>query len=94
MLDGKERSTKVPPIGEEANEFWFKLWDNPVPCKEDAEWLKDVELELENVNIQESVDITKEDVIMQFRTMPNWKAPGWTEFRGFGSRGLLVNIRG
>ena len=72
----KERSTQVPPNVEEAKEFWSKLWDNPVPYKEDAEWLKEFELELENVNIQENVDITKEDARMQLRKMPNWKAPG------------------
>ena len=37
-LGGKERSTQVPPNAEEAKEFWCKLWDNPVPYKEDAEW--------------------------------------------------------
>ena len=47
------------------------MWDNLVPYKEDAEWLKEVELELENVNIQENVEITKEDVTMQLRKMPN-----------------------
>ena len=47
------------------------MWDNLVPYKEDAELLKEVELELENVNIQENVEITKEDVTMQLRKMPN-----------------------
>ena len=46
-LGGKERFTQVPTNAEEAKEFWSKLWDNSVPCKEDAEWLKEVELELE-----------------------------------------------
>ena len=92
-LDGKERSAQVPPIIEEAKEFWNKLWGNPVPYKMDTEWLKEVELELENVNIQENVEITKEDATVQQRKMPNWKVSGWTEFRGFVSRGL-VNIRG
>ena len=43
-------------------------------------------MELENVNIQENVEITKEDVIMQLRKMPNWKYQGWTLFRGFSLR--------
>ena len=50
-LGGKERSTQVPPNAEEARELWNKLWDNLVPYKEEAEWLKGVELELGNVNI-------------------------------------------
>ena len=32
-------------------------------------------MELENVNIQENVEITEEDVTKQLRKMPNWKAP-------------------
>ena len=52
------------------------MWDNPVPYKEDAKWLKKDELELENVSIRDNVKITKEDVTMQLRKMPNWKTPG------------------
>ena len=82
-LGGKEGSTEVPPNAEEAKEFWSKLWDNPVPCKEDTEWLKKVELELENINIKENVKITKKDVTMQLRKMPNWMAPGLDGIQGF-----------
>ena len=70
-LDGKERSAQVLPNAEEAKEFWSKLWGNRVPYKENAEWLKEVELKLENVNIQEKVEITMEDVTMQLRKIPN-----------------------
>ena len=52
------------------------MWDNPVPYRKDVEWLKEVELEPENVNIQDNVEITKEDVTMQLRKVPNKKAPG------------------
>ena len=62
---------QVPPNAEEAKKFWSKLWGNPVPYKYDAEWLKEVELELKNVNIQDKVEITKEYVTMQLRNIPN-----------------------
>ena len=75
-LGGKVRPAQVPSNAEEAKEFWSILWDNPVPYKDDAEWLKEVELELENVNVQDKVETTKEDVTMQLRNMPNWKATG------------------
>ena len=74
-LGGKERSTQVPPDAEEAKEFWSELWDNHAPYKDDTEWLE-VELELENVNIQENVEITKEDNTRQLKKMPNWKESG------------------
>ena len=82
-LGGKVTPAQVPSNAEEAKEFWSILWDNSVPYKEDAEWLKEVELELENVNIQEKVETTKEDVKMQLRNMSNWKATGLEGIRGF-----------
>ena len=82
-LGGKERSTQVAPNAEEEKGFWSKLWDNPLPYKEDAEWLKEVELELENINIQKDGEIIKEDITIQLRKMPNWKAPGLNEIQGF-----------
>ena len=81
-LGEKERSTQVPPDAEEAKEFWSELWNNPAPYKDDTEWLE-VELELENVNIQETVEITKEDVTKQLKKMPNWKASGLEGIQGF-----------
>ena len=53
-LGGKERPAQVPSNAEEAKEFCSKLSDNPIPYKEGVGWLKEVELELENANIQES----------------------------------------
>ena len=75
-LGEKVRPVQILSNAEEAKEFWSILWDNPVPYKEDAEWLKEVEFKLENVNIQDKVETTKEDVTMQLRNMPNWKATG------------------
>ena len=54
-----------------------------MPYKDGAEWLKEVKLELENVNIQENVETTKEDVTTQLRKMPNWRAPGLDGIQGF-----------
>ena len=79
-LGGKERSAQVSPDAEEMKES--KRWDNAVPYEEDAEWLKEVELGLENVNKQENVEITKKHVTKQQRKMPNWKAPGLDGIQG------------
>ena len=91
-LDGKVTPAQVPSNAEETKEFWSILWDNPVSYKEDAEYLKEVELELENVNIQEKVETTKEDVTMQLRNIGRQQA--WREFGGFDLKGLPFNIRG
>ena len=73
---GKVTPAQVPSNAEKAKEFWSILCDNPVPYKQDVEWLKEFELELEYVNIQDKVETTNEDVTMQLRNMPNWKATG------------------
>ena len=75
-LGEKVTPAQVSSNSEEAKEFWSILWDNPLPYKEDADWLREVELELENVNIQDKVEITKEDITLQLRNMPNWKTTG------------------
>ena len=49
------------------------MWDNPILYKEVAEWLNPIELELENVNVQDNAEITKEDVTMQLRMIAKWK---------------------
>ena len=40
-------------------------------------------MELENVNIPENVEITKEDVTIQLKKMPNWKLAGLDGIQGF-----------
>ena len=75
-LGGKVTPAQVPSNAEEAKEFWSIFQDNPVPYKEDAQWLKEVELKLENINIQDKVETTKKDVARQLRNMLNWKAAG------------------
>ena len=59
------------------------MWGNPVSYKEDPERLKEVELELEYVNIQDNVEITKENITLQLRKMTKWKAPGLGGIKGF-----------
>ena len=92
-LGGKVTPAQVSSNAEETKEFWSILWDNPVPYKDDAEWLKEVELELENVNIQGKVETTKKDVTMQLKICQTGRQQGRKAFWSFGSRGLIVNIR-
>ena len=72
----KRKTCASSIYAKEGKEFWSKLWDNQVPYKEDTESLKEVELQLENVNIQDKKEITKKDITMQLRNMPNWRATG------------------
>ena len=50
--------------------------DNPVDLNRNAKWIMTVDKESECVTQQGNVNITKEDVSIHLRKMPNWKAPG------------------
>ena len=84
----KKISAQLPPIAEEAKRFWSKLWHNSVPYKQVAEWLKPVELELENVKVQDNVEIIKQDVTIQLRKIAKWKAPELDGIERFQLKGF------
>ena len=61
------------PDAEESIKFWSELWDNLVDHDRNAEWIMSVEKELECVTRQGNINITKEDISIHLRKMPNWK---------------------
>ena len=52
------------------------MWDNPIDHDRNAEWIMTFEKELEYTTQQGNISITKEDVSIHLRKMPNWKASG------------------
>ena len=82
-LDGKMRPEQVMPDAEESIKFWSELWDNLVDHDRNAEWIMSVEKELECVTRQGNINITKEDISIHLRKMPNWKAAGPDGLHGF-----------
>ena len=71
------RQEQLMPDAEES------LWDNPVDHNRNAELIMTVEKDLESVTQQGNINITKEDVSMHLRKMPNWKASGPDRLHGF-----------
>ena len=69
------RQEQVMPDAEESIKFWSELWDNPVDHDKNAEWIMTVEKELECVTQQSKINITKDDVFMHLRKIPNWPGP-------------------
>ena len=70
-LDGKMRQEQVMRDAEESIKFWSDLWDNPVDQERNAEWIMTVEKKLESVTQKGNINITKEDVFIHLRKMPN-----------------------
>ena len=71
------------PEAEESIKFWNEFWDNPADHDRNTELIITVEKELECVAQQSNISITKEDVSIHIRKMPNWKAPGPEGLPGF-----------
>ena len=77
------RQEQVMPEAEESIKFWSEFWDNPVDHNRNAQWIMTVEKELECVTQQGNIIITKEDVFIHLRKMPNWKALSPDGLHGF-----------
>ena len=71
-------------IAQKSKRFWGEIWSVGKGHKREAEWLKDIKIELEsNEHLQERVVISVEKVTKQCRKMPNWKAPGKDGVQGY-----------
>ena len=79
---GDTVETLTPNEGETA-EFWSGIWGRPIAHNGNAEWIKTVKIELSDVEKQEPISITKENVVKQVKTLPNWKAPGTDGIQGY-----------
>ena len=71
------------PDAERSIKFWSELWDNPVDHNRNAELIMTLEKELESVTQQGNINITKENVSIHLRKMPNWKVPDPDRLHGF-----------
>ena len=72
----------------EAQTFWRDIWSEKKKHHKDAEWLKDVNKELEQDEGQDKIDITKYKMMRVMRKMPNWKASGHGNVQGYWLKNL------
>ena len=78
-----ERRDDDQPDAEESKKFWRDIWSELVDHNSDANWLKDLQSEV-NVTKWEKVDVTKESLKKILGRMSNWKSPGLDLVQGFG----------
>ena len=71
-----EKGGRVILNSEDSTKFWSDIWSIRKEHNQYAEWLKDCRKQFEIKNSMEKVEISQEMVKMQYRKMPNWKAPG------------------
>ena len=62
---------------------WRGIWSERKEHHKDAEWLKDINKELEQDGGQDKIDIAKDKMMRVMIRMPNWKAPGRDNVQGY-----------
>ena len=75
---------KLPDI-EEVKKFWQNILEQEVKHNEDAQWIKDQEEELQQINQMEWKDLAVEELRVNMTRAANWKSPGLTDSPTSGS---------
>ena len=66
---------KPPDIGE-VKKFWQNILEQEVKNNKNAQWIKDQEEELQQINQMEWKDLTVEELSVNMTRAANWKSPG------------------
>ena len=66
---------KPPDIGE-VKKFWQNILEQEISYHEDAQWIKDQQEELKDINQMEWKDFTVEELRVNITRAANWKSPG------------------
>ena len=64
--------------------FWSKIWGNNKKHNLNADWIKEIEKETEDIPKQDDLLITSEMVQKALKKMKNWKAAGKDVCKDFG----------
>ena len=73
---------KPPDIGE-VKKFWQNILEQEVKHNEDAQWIKDQEEELQQINQMEWKELTVEELRVNMTRAANWKSPGHDRLPNF-----------
>ena len=75
LMDGIRNVNNEKPNAEESKQSWRNIWDNEQEHKRNAEWLRELKAEKDNMK-QNDINITTEMIKEQVKKIPNWKSPG------------------
>ena len=82
-IEGIERNDDFIPDAEESRELYNGIWGKSVKHNDNAEWLKQLERDLNNVEKQDNVKITAASLKKQLKKMASWKSPGPDGLHGY-----------
>ena len=75
-LGKKTIQIEKPPDTGEVKMFWQNILEQEVKHNEGAQWIKDHEKELQQINQMEWKDLTVEELRVNMTRAANWKSPG------------------
>ena len=70
------------PNAEESKQFGSNIWDNEKEHERNAEWLRELRSEKDNMK-QNDINIKTEMIKEQVKKIPNWKSPGPDGVQGY-----------
>ena len=89
-LDDRSNIPNKPLDAQEASEFWSNIWSIPGNFNKTASWLPKVKERLSEIEKQEDIRISVENVKTTIRKMTNWKAPGSDFVQGYWFKRFLT----
>ena len=93
-MDGIRNINNEKLNAEESKQFWSKIWDNEKEDERNAEWLRELRAEKDNMK-QNDININTEMIKEQVKKIPSWKSPGPDGVQGYWlkkSRALYERI--
>ena len=82
QMDGVRHINNEKPNAEESKQFWSNIWDNEKENERNAECLRQLRAEKDNMK-QNYINITTEMIKEQVKQIPNWKSPGSDGVQGY-----------
>ena len=74
---------QIKPHAQEVSKFWSNIWLIPGNFSQNGSWLPKVKERLIEIDKQEDIRISFENVKTAIRKMINWKAPGSDCVQGY-----------
>ena len=91
QLEGVERGNDESPEAEPTATFWKGIWEKDVKHNDEAEWIKEVDSEVERMSTkQNDLTITTEMLRKQSKKLSNWKSPGPDGVQGYWIKHLTT----
>ena len=74
QIDGVGNINNEKSNAEQSKQFWSSIWDNEKKHARNAEWLRELRAEKDNMK-QSDINMTTEMITKQVKKILNWKSP-------------------